>query len=266
MAKRASSVDWDEIADSLASLSSNSFSKKTAKQCRERWHNSLDPSINQSPWTSKETITFFQLFERYGAKWAKIGLGLPGRTDNTIKNFFYYRLRKIVRRIKKSAITEDMKDPAQEIDHNLFLMNYLLNSYSKGKAIPQAIKGKYISNIIFSSNISYDVISKYLKEYKRVTRGMAQGLSTDDSFSKHSSVSNAVSSSPKASIAKEEQNETEVMTESDYLFITQVSAIDQNGGVFITLPQPNTVDLNNCLTKDQFQPTFQFTSYSPLKL
>ena len=27
---------------------------RTGKQCRERWHNQLDPSINKAPWTQEE--------------------------------------------------------------------------------------------------------------------------------------------------------------------------------------------------------------------
>ncbi len=27
---------------------------RTGKQCRERWHNQLDPNINKNPWTDLE--------------------------------------------------------------------------------------------------------------------------------------------------------------------------------------------------------------------
>ena len=27
---------------------------RTGKQCRERWHNQLDPNINKNPWTELE--------------------------------------------------------------------------------------------------------------------------------------------------------------------------------------------------------------------
>jgi hypothetical protein len=29
---------------------------RTGKQCRERWHNQLDPLINKSPWTEHEEV------------------------------------------------------------------------------------------------------------------------------------------------------------------------------------------------------------------
>ena len=32
---------------------------RSGKQCRERWHNHLDPNINKSPWTDKEELIIF---------------------------------------------------------------------------------------------------------------------------------------------------------------------------------------------------------------
>jgi hypothetical protein len=34
---------------------------RTGKQCRERWHNHLDPDINKSRWTKEEDRKIFQL-------------------------------------------------------------------------------------------------------------------------------------------------------------------------------------------------------------
>jgi hypothetical protein len=29
---------------------------RTGKQCRERWHNQIDPSINKTPWNDDEEL------------------------------------------------------------------------------------------------------------------------------------------------------------------------------------------------------------------
>ena len=39
---------------------------RTGKQCRERWHNQLDPSINKKPWTEEEEQLLLRLHDQFG--------------------------------------------------------------------------------------------------------------------------------------------------------------------------------------------------------
>ncbi|GAA5969514.1 hypothetical protein JCM11641_008139 [Rhodosporidiobolus odoratus] len=59
---------------------------RSGKQCRERWHNHLDPSINKSDWTADEIALIRQLHATIGPRWAEMAKHLPGRPDNSIKN------------------------------------------------------------------------------------------------------------------------------------------------------------------------------------
>ena len=52
---------------------------RIGKQCRERWHNHLDPNINKSPWTEEEDRLLAQAHDQFGNQWAKIAKLLPGR-------------------------------------------------------------------------------------------------------------------------------------------------------------------------------------------
>jgi hypothetical protein len=71
-------TSWPKIAAVLP--------HRTAKQCRERWFNNLDPAVVKAPWTADEDRLIFEGYRRYGPKWSIIARGMPGRTDNAIKN------------------------------------------------------------------------------------------------------------------------------------------------------------------------------------
>ena len=54
---------------------------RTPKQCRDRWHNHLDPNINKGPWTFEEDRILAEQHEILGNRWSDIASYLPGRTD-----------------------------------------------------------------------------------------------------------------------------------------------------------------------------------------
>ena len=61
--------NWAFVADELSKRTGVS---KTGKQCRERWHNQLDPSIKKTPVTEEEERVICEGFREVENHWAEI--------------------------------------------------------------------------------------------------------------------------------------------------------------------------------------------------
>ncbi|KAI0115444.1 Homeodomain-like protein [Nemania sp. FL0031] len=73
-------LNWVKISDTLIS--------RSPKQCRERYHQNLKPSLNHEPISADEGQLIEKLVGELGKRWAEIARRLNNRSDNAVKNWW----------------------------------------------------------------------------------------------------------------------------------------------------------------------------------
>ncbi|KAI1462505.1 hypothetical protein F4805DRAFT_137232 [Annulohypoxylon moriforme] len=83
---------------------------RSSKQCRERYHQNLKPSLNHNPISAEEGAQIEEMVGKIGKRWAEIARSLNNRSDNAVKNWWngsMNRRRRLIRR-QNSTLQEPL--------------------------------------------------------------------------------------------------------------------------------------------------------------
>jgi hypothetical protein len=88
-------IVWSQIALQMP--------RRNAIQCREQWHNHLDPTLKQGQFSEEEDVQIIRLQKEHGNNWQLISELLGGRGKTTINTRWHKQLKHRVEEERKNA-------------------------------------------------------------------------------------------------------------------------------------------------------------------
>ncbi|KAG7972844.1 hypothetical protein I3843_07G202500 [Carya illinoinensis] len=138
---------WSTIAQHLPG--------RIGKQCRERWHNHLNPAINKEAWTQEEELALIHAHQIYGNKWAELAKLLPGRTDNAIKNHWNSSVKKKLDSYLASGLLAQIPALPLVVHQNQHMLSSSLRMQGSGDdSGPKGMEAEEISECSQDSTVA----------------------------------------------------------------------------------------------------------------
>lgn len=141
--------------------------KFTAKNCRARWKNSINPEISKIYLNDAEELILIAYHSHYKNKWSKISQHLPRRHNNMLRNTFYGTMRKLVKKLLSNKYELIDTNPLSFLQHLyivLFIVELLNLAYipeHKNPVVPF-----YVYMYIKENKITKSMCERYIMELK----------------------------------------------------------------------------------------------------
>lgn len=107
---------WVTIANAINKEVHRGVKVRNGKQCKERWINHLNPSIQKGPWTDEEDLALLQYYKTYGNRWSMITSLIGSRGESNVKNRFKSLINSVKHEDYNSSIQEKVEKLVSRLD------------------------------------------------------------------------------------------------------------------------------------------------------
>jgi len=168
---------WSDIA---ALLNAQCGEKKSGKQCRERYRNYVNPTIEKSEWKPNEKLLFIILHQVCGNQWTTIAKHLNSRSNVAVKNYFYSIIRKATKLIKDkivplSCIRKPEKFYLIYSVLNSIKMSYLPDVGNMNKLSKSSCKERIVLSIVNERKLTVETVERYqdqmIEDFRKAHNG-----------------------------------------------------------------------------------------------
>lgn len=164
---------------------------RCGKQCRERWVNILNPHVKKGNWSDEEqNLIFDNLYVHY-TSWSSISRVLPGRTENSIKNYFYSSLRRLKSNLLCNIIKKVYVDKSEEVTSGLKKVDDVCKELSKLNMLSQRICTYLLSDKPKDQGFTQFLVTVLFTEDPPTVPAPAIKLPAPSSFKPHNTRSEA---------------------------------------------------------------------------